>query len=105
MPKIDDRILEVLRVAQPKGEYEIALSIYPWNETNRSKHGAWIRAIVQALWRLEQHGIVGHFWESHGDGVPGDRIWVRYSEGGEASPPCGRDRRVSEANCYEPRKD
>ena len=80
MPKVDDRILEVLSDAQSKGEWEIASSIYPWSEPNRSKHGAWIRVIVQALWRLWRKGKVGYFWQSHGDGVPGDRIWYRCSE-------------------------
>lgn len=74
--KIDDRILEVLTDGESKGEWEIASSIYPWSEKNRSKHGAWIRVIVQALWRLEKRGAVGYFGVSHGDGVPGDRIWL-----------------------------
>jgi len=80
MAKIDDRILKVLSDGKSKGEWEIAFSIYPWSDTNRSKHGAWIRVIVQALWRMEQRGEVGHFWQGHGDGVPGDRIWFRCSE-------------------------
>lgn len=80
MPKIDDRVFEVLSDAKPKDEWEIASSIYSWNEDNRSKHGAWIRVIVQALWRLWKCGKVNYFWQSHGEGVPGDRIWFRCSE-------------------------
>jgi len=78
--KIDDKILQVLSDAQSHGEWDIACHIYDWTIENRSKHGAWIRSIVQALWRLEEKGDVGHFWQSHGEGVPGDRIWFRSSE-------------------------
>ena len=78
--KIDDRIFELLGDAQSKGEWDIAFHLYPWEETNRSKHGAWIRSIVQALWRLEASGKVYHFWVSHGEGVAGDRMWFRCKE-------------------------
>jgi len=77
--KIDDRILEVLGDGESYGEWEIASHLYPWSGTNRSKHGAWIRAIVQALWRLHKQGKVGYFWQGHGDDAAGDRIWLRHS--------------------------
>jgi hypothetical protein len=77
--KIDDRVLEVLSDGESRGEWEIASALYPWHDIAlRSKRGAWIRCIVQALWRLERRGAVGYFWVSHGEGVPGDRIWVRH---------------------------
>lgn len=79
--KIDDKILEVLQNPSTSiGEWEIAFRIYDWNDSNRSKHGAWIRSIVQALWRLENIGKVSHFWVSHGEGVAGDRMWFRRKE-------------------------
>ena len=75
--KITDKILGVLSDGQSHGEWEIAFHLYGWNDSNRSKHGAWIRLIVQALWRLERDGNVSHFWVSHGKGVAGDRMWFR----------------------------
>ena len=79
--KIDDKILEVLSDAQPHGEWDIAFHLHDWSDNNlRSKHGAWIRSIVQALWRLNQIGNVGYFWVSHGEGIPGDRMWFRCRE-------------------------
>ena len=75
--KIDDRILEVLGDGESHDEWDIAVHLYPWDNTNRSKHGAWIRVIVQALWRLSKQGKVGYFWVGHGDGVAGDRIWLK----------------------------
>jgi hypothetical protein len=76
--KIDDRILKVLGDGESHDEWEIASTIYDWNDTkaNRAKHGAWIRVIVQALHRLKQKGLVGYFWVSHGEGVPGSRLWL-----------------------------
>jgi len=78
--RIDDRILEVLSDARPHGEWDIALRIYDWVDSTRAKHGAWIRCIVQSLWRMENKGIVYHFWVSHGNGVAGDRMWFRSNE-------------------------
>lgn len=76
--KIDDKILQVLSDVQSHGEWDIAFHLYDWADFSlRSKHGAWIRSIVQALWRLEYKGIVAHFWVSHGEGVAGDRMWFR----------------------------
>ncbi len=75
---IDDRILRVLNDAESHGEWDIAFHLYDWTDSNlRSKHGAWIRSIVQSLWRLSQKGLVGYFWVSHGEGVAGDRMWIR----------------------------
>ena len=79
--KIDDRILKALGDAgESLGEWSLAYRLWPWNDSNRSKHGAWIRVLVQALWRMEKRGSVGHFWVSHGEGVAGDRVWFRSSE-------------------------
>ena len=77
---IDNRIFELLGDAQSHGEWDIACHLYDWNDSNRSKHGAWIRSIVQALWRFENKGMVYHFWVSHGAGVAGDRMWFRTLE-------------------------
>ncbi len=77
--KIDDRIMGILSKLEPMGsmsEWAIACRLHDWNDNNRSKHGAWIRSIVQVLWRLERRGLVSHFWASHGEGVPGDRMWL-----------------------------
>ena len=79
--KIDDLILQILSDGKSRNEWEIASSLYPWNDnTTRSKHGAWIRCVVQALWRLQRQGLVGYFWTSHGEGTAGDRIWVTSQE-------------------------
>lgn len=79
--KIDDKILEVLGDAQSHSEWNIAFNLYDWADSNlRSKHGAWIRSIVQSLWRMYRKGWVGYFWTSHGEGVAGDRIWFRSRE-------------------------
>ena len=78
--KIDDKILGVLGDAEPHGEWDIAFHLYDWTIENRSKHGAWIRCIVQALWRMNEKGWVGYFWISHGEGMAGDRMWVRRRE-------------------------
>lgn len=43
-----------------------------------AKHGAWIRVVVQALHRLQQKGLVGYFWLSHGEGVSGSRLWLKH---------------------------
>ena len=75
---IDERVLEVLEDGQSKDEWEIAQAVYPWSDKNRSKHGAWIRVIVQALWRLQQRGKITCLWQGHGLGIPtARRIWVR----------------------------
>jgi len=76
--KVDDKILRILGNASPRslGEWSIACNIYDWG-SNRAKHGAWIRVVVQALWRLESRGLVGYFWQGHGDGAAGDRIWFK----------------------------
>lgn len=80
--KIDNKILQVLGDGESRGEWEIARRIYPYDDTAlRSKRGAWIRCIVQALWRLERSGIVAHFWVSHGEGAPGDRMWFKVIKG------------------------
>lgn len=79
--KIDDKILEVLSDANSYSEWDIAFRLYDWNDSElRSKHGAWIRSIVQALWRLWQENHVGYFWVSHGEGVPSSRMWFRSKE-------------------------
>ena len=78
--KLDDRIVNILDDGESHGEWDIASRLYDWNDRNRAKHGAWIRVIVQALWRLESQGEVGHFWVEHGCpgyGVPGDRMWFK----------------------------
>lgn len=75
--KTDGKILNILSDGDSWGEWAIARRLYGWNDSNRSKHGAWIRSIVQALWRLESHGLVAYFWVGHGEGVPGDRMWVK----------------------------
>jgi len=75
---LDSDISALLRVS-PTGlsEWELAMTIFPWSDnSNRSKHGGWITCVVKALWKMERQGRVGHFWVSHGDGVPGTRIWV-----------------------------
>ena len=78
---IDDKILQVLSDAQSHGEWDIAFHLYDWSDSSlRSKRGAWIRCIVQALWRLTSKGLVGMFWVSHGEGVPGDRMWFKRRE-------------------------
>ena len=56
--KIDDKILQVLSDTQSHGEWDIAYHLYGWTTENRSKHGAWIRSIVQALWRLQEKGML-----------------------------------------------
>jgi len=76
--KLTERVLDVLGSSDlPLGEWELAFKLYPWSTSNRSKHGAWIRVIVQSLWKLESQGRVSHFWVSHGFGVAGDRMWFR----------------------------
>jgi len=80
LSKIDKKILQLLSDGQTYGEWDIAFRLYDWDDTNRSKHGAWIRCIVQSLWRLEYQGWVAHFWISHGEGVAGDRMWFRCKE-------------------------
>jgi len=79
--KIDDRILQILGDTQSHDEWDIASRLYDWSDSNlRSKRGAWIRCIVQALWRMYNKGWVGYFWVSHGEGIAGDRIWFRSRE-------------------------
>jgi len=80
MRKVDDRVLEILSDGEQYSEWELAQKLWPWDDSNRSKHGAWVRVLVQALWRLHRSGRVGYFWVSHGEGMPGDRIWFRSSE-------------------------
>lgn len=79
--KLDDKILRILGDAQSHSEWDIAFHLYDWTDSKlRSKHGAWIRCIVQALWRMQQKGSVGYFWASHGEGIAGDRMWLRHRE-------------------------
>ncbi len=79
--KIDDKILSLLSDRESYNEWDIARGLYPWDEKGqRSKHGAWIRVIVQALWRLWNRGMVNYFWVSHGEGIAGTRMWFRCGE-------------------------
>lgn len=66
--KIDDKILKVLQRAETSvSEWDIARALYPWDDLKfRAKHGAWVRSIVQALWRLYFKGLVGYFFEENG---------------------------------------
>lgn len=76
IPTIDSKILQVLADGESHSEWDIASCLHNWNDSrSRSKHGAWIRSIVQALWRMEQKGLVFYFWVSHGAGTAGDRMW------------------------------
>ncbi len=75
--KVDDKILRVLMAIDPGyggiGEWEIASRIYPFGDTEkRAKRGAWIRVLVQALWRLECRGMVVHSWDYNGT----NRYWA-----------------------------
>ena len=76
---LDDRVLSIIQDCKGYGgcdEWEIASSIYNWGDSKqRSKHGAWIRAIISSCHRLQKQGLVGYFWVSHGEGVSGTRIW------------------------------
>lgn len=76
---MDDAILRILRDHKGSGgcnEWEIASSLYPWGDSKqRQKHGAWIRVVIGACARLQKQGLVGYYFVSHGDGVPGTRIW------------------------------
>ena len=76
--KIDENIIQVLSDALDHDEWDIAFHIHDWTDsTLRSKHGAWIRSIVQALRRLQDRGLVSYFWVSHGEGVSGTRVWFK----------------------------
>lgn len=80
----DDKVLAVLQKPEYLGhggvdEWEIASSIFPWDGAGmRSKHGAWIRAVVQAGYRLQQKGLAGNFMVLHhppGHNGPESRVW------------------------------
>ena len=87
---LDEKVLAIItRDGVGRGgvdEWIIASSIYPWDKY-RSKHGAWIRAIIQAGERLQKRGLVGCFMVSHGEGTSDTRIWFSKGETGHPLPP------------------
>lgn len=83
MAKIDDKILAILGDGESRSEWYLAQRIYPWeNDRQRSRHGAWIRVIVQSLWRMWNRGTVNYFWQKHGEGIQSTRIWFKCSDKG-----------------------
>ena len=79
---LDDKVLKVIKDSPFSGgtdEWFIASSIYPWDKANsRSKHGAWIRAVISAGQRLQKNGLVGCYIVSHGMpgyNAPQTRLW------------------------------
>ena len=88
MSGLERRVLAILLTGKGRGgcdEWEIASSLYPWDDSKqRRKHGAWIHAIAAAGYRLTKKGLAGSYIISHGAqgyNAPGDRIWFITKEG------------------------
>ena len=96
--KLEDKVLAViLKYGEGRGgcdEWEIASSIYPWDDfSQRAKHGAWIRAIIQAGQRLQKNGLAGSYLVSHGlpgYNAPQSRIWFAKKKSND--PPAVREK-------------
>jgi len=64
-PTIDDRVLQAVKTDNSVNEWQVARLLYRWDDYSlRAKHGAWIRAIVLALRRLHEKGLVVYFFSS-----------------------------------------